>query len=117
MTDKVNICGVIEDNDTVILPMTTEMKVANLLAILGDTPDKIAEKLLGEGCFGNKIQSCSCPVAIWFQKHDMYVSVGVTNVTIYEPFVSVDPPKPVKVFVSKFDLREYPFLESKVCNL
>lgn len=93
-----------------------EEKLAHTLAYLGDTSDEVAAFLTGQGITGQPRVPDQCAVANYLTRQfGVKASVGSTAILWGSPSVvaAVAPlPKPVIVFIGKFDSGRYPELEA-----
>jgi hypothetical protein len=87
--------------------------IENLLVMLGDSPDAVAERLLAEGCFGNHYCR-SCPVSQYLAKHGHAVAVQSFKACYEGPIespqymrygseIDIDLPTAVTDFLDRYD--------------
>lgn len=93
--------------------MTTADRIGNALAVLGSTPEEVAERLGAEGCFGHLDGVRSCPVFHYLAGRGVPV-VEVTWATIMaghgQNRVVVYNPDAVEQFQIRFDHGKFPRL-------
>lgn len=92
--------------------MTTAEKIENALAVLGSTPEEVAERLGAEGCFGYPQSGAACPVADYLiAKRGLSIAnVDADCVTLWiGNFGSRDVavPAPVESFIHRFDAGDF----------
>jgi hypothetical protein len=85
-----------------------QRRVSDALVALGRNADEVADSLRLLDCVGVRCECRLCPIARYLELRfpSMNLSVGLNNV-IRHGEVFVKMPNPVRVFVRKFDTRQY----------
>lgn len=99
-----------------------ERAVSDALNTLGDTADTVRANLVKEGCKGVVGSSCYCPVAVYLKKKLNVSAVGVARSRVWsyvDPMkddtrLTATPPQAIADFISVFDCRCYPELETQL---
>lgn len=91
-----------------------------LMVMLGSDHAEVADTLFVKGCFGAKVDSAHCPIAVYLSRElDVPVYVAGNEVTIqYGPVAVADAyrvrtPPAVNEFVYQFDASRYPRLVAR----
>lgn len=93
-----------------------EAGLAQMLADLGDTPDKVADTLAAENIKGQPCNGLLDPVALYVSTKTGEVAwVTATTVEVEEDDYSyqVTMPEPVRIFSERFDRGHYPQLKGE----
>lgn len=97
-----------------LTPEELKAKVVGALRSLGDSPNKIANKLAKLGIVGEREESDRCPIAFFIRSHAPGKSITVCSdeieITNGEE-ISITPPAAVTRFVEQFDNGKFPELE------
>jgi hypothetical protein len=71
--------------------------------------DAIGNRLFREGCRGEAVEACRCPIVAWLRRHfpqARHVEV-YPHVVIVDGVLSASPPKAVADFTLRFDRGAY----------